>query len=679
MGHDREWTALGRRLRLCQPVTFPMDAKRAQQNAGGGFPFGQVEKLTSRLRQLIHDYPEGLGIVKELLQNADDAGARVLRLTFDWRTHRAERLPDERMKALQGPALLAFNDQRFTSDDLDNIREISRAGKMKSAAKTGRFGVGFNALYNLTDWPAFLTGNRVIVFDPHRSAVAGANREEPGRGWILGDDQCWDRFPDLLTPFEAAGLTIGTTDFKGTIFRLALRTAEQAEYSEIKKVPFRQENAHAILDELVRTREQLLLFLKFVEELHVCEIAADGSQRELLSVVTTNVPEIRRQRGLLLEQLRGDSEEVLTRLEAGEIAEEPVAYRHEFAVRRDGRSEEAVWQVVSGLFTDEEGELIAAAREMDKAVPWAGTAVRVSGKRLRIKGQIYCSLPLPCETGLPVHIHGFFDLNSNRSALTTEEGQTGTDRKRGKWNRLLVNHAVARAYAILIESLTTSLDDDRAADLYAIWPEQCPINPIDELPEHVARELAQRPVIRSAGEPRWAAFDNVTRLDPKWRDLQEPLTRETISIADPPLPEHLLKLMESAGVPIALYTPEDLRDELRTQGTLGVSVRDAPRPCLRSCEWIELLLRFCLSDKSTDLVGLPLALRADGRLDVLGANTLYLADSRQLELFVGNREWFLDAKFAERCGLEADPKVPRRPNDARDSRCSVAASYRVRR
>jgi sacsin len=47
--------------------------------------FGQVERLTSRLRQLIHDYPEGLGIIKELLQNADDAGARVLRPTFDWR------------------------------------------------------------------------------------------------------------------------------------------------------------------------------------------------------------------------------------------------------------------------------------------------------------------------------------------------------------------------------------------------------------------------------------------------------------------------------------------------------------------------------------------------------------------------------------------------------------------
>jgi hypothetical protein len=261
---------------------------RSERTNGGGFAFGQVERLTSRLRQLIHDYPEGLGIIKELLQNADDARARVLRLTFDWRTHPAERLPDPRMRELQGPAVLAFNDRRFTPDDLDNIREISRGGKLRDAAKTGRFGVGFNALYNLTDWPAFLTGDRIIVFDPHRSAVATSHAEEPGHGWHLQEDECWERYPDLLAPFEAAGLPIGAHDFDGTIFRLPLRTEQQAVRSEIRKKPFGPENAQAIIAEIVRSREYLLLFLKHIEELHVSEITADGNRREVLSVVTTN-------------------------------------------------------------------------------------------------------------------------------------------------------------------------------------------------------------------------------------------------------------------------------------------------------------------------------------------------------------------------------------------------------
>jgi len=269
-----------------------MQTQRSAQKSGG-FAFGQTEKLTRRLQQLIHDYPEGLGIVKELLQNADDAGAHVLHLIFDWRSHGAERLPDRRMRVLQGPALLAYNDRQFTQEDLENIREISRGGKLRSAAKTGRFGVGFNALYNVTDWPSFLTGDRLIVFDPHRSAVAEPGAEEPGRGWMLREDDCWQQFPDLLAPFEAAGLAVGATDFDGTIFRLPLRTAEHAARSKIKDKPFHEENARALIDEIVASREQLLLFLKHVEELHVAEIESDGRRRELLAVVTNNPKTVR--------------------------------------------------------------------------------------------------------------------------------------------------------------------------------------------------------------------------------------------------------------------------------------------------------------------------------------------------------------------------------------------------
>ena len=45
-----------------------------------GESFGRLPSLTHQIRELIHDYPEGVGIIKELVQNADDAGARTLRL-----------------------------------------------------------------------------------------------------------------------------------------------------------------------------------------------------------------------------------------------------------------------------------------------------------------------------------------------------------------------------------------------------------------------------------------------------------------------------------------------------------------------------------------------------------------------------------------------------------------------
>ena len=79
--------------------------------------FGQTERLTVRLRQLIRNYTRGLGILKEFVQNADDAGATRLDVWIDWRTHPTGRMPDPRMSIFGGPALLIANDSEFTPHD----------------------------------------------------------------------------------------------------------------------------------------------------------------------------------------------------------------------------------------------------------------------------------------------------------------------------------------------------------------------------------------------------------------------------------------------------------------------------------------------------------------------------------------------------------------------------------
>ena len=39
------------------------------------FSFGQTDSLTHRLSVLLQDYTDGFAVPKELVQNADDAGA----------------------------------------------------------------------------------------------------------------------------------------------------------------------------------------------------------------------------------------------------------------------------------------------------------------------------------------------------------------------------------------------------------------------------------------------------------------------------------------------------------------------------------------------------------------------------------------------------------------------------
>ena len=88
--------------------------------------FGQHEPLTQRLKNILDEYVETVGIFKELLQNADDAQATEVVFVIDWRTNRnsMSSLLDKGMAACQGPALWSYNNAEFTESDFANIQRL---------------------------------------------------------------------------------------------------------------------------------------------------------------------------------------------------------------------------------------------------------------------------------------------------------------------------------------------------------------------------------------------------------------------------------------------------------------------------------------------------------------------------------------------------------------------------
>jgi len=57
---------------------------------------------------------------------------------------------------MKGPSLLAFNSEKFTDVDFKSIQQIGDSLKKDvNGTKTGRFGVGINSTYHLTDVPMF--------------------------------------------------------------------------------------------------------------------------------------------------------------------------------------------------------------------------------------------------------------------------------------------------------------------------------------------------------------------------------------------------------------------------------------------------------------------------------------------------------------------------------------------
>ena len=43
-----------------------------------------------------------------------------------------------------------------------------------------RFGLGFNAVYHLTDVPSFVSGDHIVMFDPHARYLPGISPAQPG-------------------------------------------------------------------------------------------------------------------------------------------------------------------------------------------------------------------------------------------------------------------------------------------------------------------------------------------------------------------------------------------------------------------------------------------------------------------------------------------------------------------
>jgi 2Fe-2S type ferredoxin len=613
----------------------------------------QREPLTVRLRNLIHDYPEGVGIVKELIQNADDAGAKRIHITFDWRQHSCNELPDPRMQELMGAAMVVYNDSTFSDDDFDNIQSLGESGKRETLWKTGRFGVGFNSVYHVTDYPSFISRDRIVFFDPHATAIPGTNAGEPGRSWLLADG--WWNSPEFMDVYAPGGLEAGTTNFNGTIFRLPLRTPAQAECSKIRTQPFlRNKNVEPLLTDLSRMGEEFLIFLKSVIEIKVRSIESDGTIHELLSVTTTNGSEVITQRERLQAALKQSPADFWQMCQNRPSELPSVSYRHQIQTITPENTITSDWRVVGMLRVDRQDRLLGIIKELaeqrEKAVPWAGAAARISthstdGKERPFIGRTYCFLPLS-ESGLPIHINGFFDLDSSRTKLTSGSNLSGRDANRVQWNELLIKYTVAHACAKLVRDLVTDIGDLDPQRFYSFWAVD-PVKDIalEQLSKYLLKLLDNLPVIRATPAGKWFTPNAVKLLATGKEKLFEPLSADGLIFPNPQLPARITSAFTQAEIKLDYLSVKNLIDYLKRSQGLGCSLENAPLPSLRRRDWIYILLEQCLSSNNRDLRGLPLALLADGSLQVFGyqsQDNIYTGEQIVRDIFINVTEWFLD-------------------------------------
>ncbi|MBI5294600.1 MAG: DUF3883 domain-containing protein [Chloroflexi bacterium] len=643
-----------------------------------GRKFGQSEPLTVRLHGLIRSYPKGVGIFQEFIQNADDAGASWVKIVLDRRTFSGAHLPSQSMLELMGPAILIYNDQSFSDDDLISIQKIGMGSKSQSSSKTGRFGLGFNACYNVTDYPSFLTREGIYFFDPHCKAVVGATNDAPGQVWDLTLD-VWENYPDLFRPFEIFGLQKEQPSFSGTAFRLPLRTIKQAASSKITHEPFLETDFDQLLQQFIPLGADMLIFLKHVTRISIYEVPSDGNDLvELLDITTVNETDVRKNRDLVNQYVNDDPEQMVRTLRNNSVIPPVVSFCHQIKLRTSALEENQTWRVVSGLFVDDQQKIVDLVEQMhlfeEKAIPWAGAATRLSLERSgsksdindKFQGKVFCFLPLHIETRLPVHINGFFDLDSSRQTLTTDRHiLSGKDAVRAEWNTELVNLCVGRAYATLITDLVDDIGRSDIKTFYKYWPDPRKDLPgaMEGLSQAVYRHLQTVPVIRSADpENEWRSIQSLVVIEDEWQSqLQSPFAADGMPIPRPALPTHITQGYQAAGVEFNFVTPALIRNRLRVDKDINKPLSEINRNILSRRTWIVDLLKFCLSDNpGKDLVGVPLVILADQKLHTLGmfiGNVAFLASEEEQNLFSDFKYWFVETQFAEECELTPIPEA----------------------
>ncbi|XP_050739330.1 sacsin-like isoform X8 [Eriocheir sinensis] len=464
--------------------------------------WGQREPLTTRLHNLLEQqYRDGVSILKELVQNADDAGATAVRLLYDERQNEDSRtlLLGPGMERCQGPALWVYNDALFSEQDFENLREVGAGTKELQPTKIGKFGLGFSSVYNLTDVPSFISGSSYVVFDPHMTHLSHAT--SPGRRYNFTNRRHSYMLRTLRGQFQPFSGVFGCDvvergSFEGTLFRLPFRTAA----SKISDMCYSRGDMVQLLGMFSGVVGQLLLFTQHVSSISVFHLSASASSPSEM-VELFHAGRGRCQPALvpgLASPATDGPQSVLERAAAlfskqknrfewkGEcLAERSTA---EVSVRcsRGGADlcglEEGQWSTTwvtswhSG--SGSAGKLAEALG--GKALPLAAVAVPVREDRCGChplsltglplgfyrEGHFHCFLPLPVKTLLPVQINGVLEVASDRTNLLTE---TEDDRHAHSWNTTLVGDAALRAHLGLAEALRC-LGLGAESPYHAIWP-----------------------------------------------------------------------------------------------------------------------------------------------------------------------------------------------------------------
>lgn len=432
-------------------------------------------------------------------------------------------------------------------------------------------------------------------------------------------------YPDQLSPYYAYGMTKGKS-YNGTLFRLPLRTAEQATTSLLSSRHFSPDDMMELLKLLELESSSMLLFLKHIERIEICQWEHGSAEPQ--EVYAANIAQVTKQ----LRQLRSA---------ATNIPPAPVYSDYAMSIDCKGvdRNYVETWYVCNQLGGQHCSEIARDPKhKLLRLIPWGGVAARISTTEMPINSQriysglAYCFLPLPIHTALPVMVNGFFELSSNRRDIwQSSEDMIGEGRTRAEWNVSLMIDIISPSYVRLLNAIRTEIT---FLQMQQLFPDFRLPAPWDTIAQGVYRNIFLIPLLQSVslnGCASWIKCSEAVLLpDPACGQSERDILMRTIRALKLPFVECIPSLHKSlveSKTCTLLATPRFMREKLQAVSPIS-SKSNVYVPPQEDCRY---LLSYCLSDITRESIssvhGLPLLPLVDG-----GVGCIRVLSSAQIEM-----------------------------------------------
>ncbi len=252
-----------------------------------------------------------------------------------------------------------------------------------------------------------------------------------------------------------------------------------------------------------------------------------------------------------------------------------------------------------------------------KLLPWAGVAslvsksVRQYGKLIilgdepparardveTVEGRAFCFLPLPCFTGLPVHINGYFELSANRRDIWWGSDMAGDGALRSQWNRVILEDIVAFIYCEMLLEVIKYSGCARADEVFSLLPVTSTSEAWEVTVQKIFINLCTTPVLHDPQSKRWiqpcecVLFDNGNETHAKILSILDlhPRVRGAKVI---PVPSAIFNRLEETKK-IQTISPGLLRKWIQDAKLTSPQTGNRWKP-----EWKDgiFLLQYCMSD-----------------------------------------------------------------------------------